>query len=244
MINLLRVENLTKSFGGLVALRDVSFNVNEGGIVGLVGPNGAGKSTLLNLISGIYDLDYGSIMFDGEDITNTSPYKICRMGVAKTFQLVQSFPEMSAHENVIVGALFGSSDGITLEEAREKASTTLDFVGFAREKFNKPVKNLNVVELRFIQLARALATEPNLLLLDEVSTGLNPSESKKAVSLIEKIRDMGVTILMVEHVMRVIMKLSDKIIVLHHGEKIAEGSPKEIGSNQTVIDAYLGERFI
>jgi len=241
---LLRVENLTKSFGGLVALRNVSFNVNRGDIVGLVGPNGAGKSTLLNMISGVYGLDYGNIEFNGLDITNASPHKICRMGVAKTFQLVQSFPEMSAHENVTVGALFGSSDGIPLEEAEEKASTTLDFVGFAREKFNKPVKNLNVVELRFIQLARALATEPDLLLLDEVSTGLNPSESKKAVELIEKIRDMGVTILMVEHVMRVIMNLSNRIVVLHHGEKIAEGSPKEIGSNQTVIDAYLGERFI
>jgi len=241
---LLRVENLTKSFGGLMALRNVSFHVNRGEIVGLVGPNGAGKSTLLNMISGIYGLDYGSIMFNGKDITNASPYKICRMGVAKTFQLVHSFPEMTACENVTVGALFGSSDGINLDEAREKASITLDFVGFSGEKFNKPVKNLNVVELRLIQLARALATEPNLLLLDEVTTGLNPSESKKAVELIEKIRDMGVTILMVEHVMRIIMNLSQRIVVLHHGEKIAEGSPKEIGSNQTVIDAYLGERFL
>ncbi len=241
---MLRVENLTKSFGGLIALRNVSFHVKKGEITGLVGPNGAGKSTLLNMVSGVYGPDYGSIEFNGRDITNASPYKICRMGVAKTFQLVQSFPEMTAHQNVTVGALFGSYKGINLDEAREKASLTLDFVGFSRDKFHNPVKNLNVVELRFIQLARALATEPNLLLLDEVTTGLNPSESKKAVDLIEKIRDMGVTILMVEHVMRVIMSLSKRIIVLHHGEKIAEGSPKEISSNQMVIDAYLGERFL
>jgi len=241
---LLKVENLTKSFGGLVALRNVSFSINRGDIVGLVGPNGAGKSTLLNIVSGIYGLDYGTIHFNGHDITKTSPHRICRMGVAKTFQLMQSFPHMSAHQNVTVGALFGSSDKISLDAAKEKAYLTLKFVGFPEKKIHQPVKNLNVVELRFIQLARALATEPNLLLLDEVSTGLNPSESKKAVELIEKIQDMGVTILMVEHVMRVIMNLSQKIIVLHHGEKIAEGSPKQISSNQQVIDAYLGERFL
>jgi len=241
---MLTVKNLTKRFGGLVAVNDLNFHIEEGEIVGLVGPNGAGKSTLLNIISGIYHTDSGRIYFQDEDITNSAPHEICKRGIAKTFQLVQSFPEMTAHQNVVVGALFGNSEKIDIKEAEHKASEALDFVGFPRKKFDYAVKNLNVVELKMIQLARALATEPKLLLMDEVSTGLNPKESKNAIKLIKKINDNGITILMVEHVMRIIMNLSDRIIVLHHGKKIAEGVPNDIITNQRVIDAYLGEKFL
>ncbi len=234
---------MSKHFGNLTAIKDVSFRINKEQIVGLVGPNGAGKSTLLNIVSGVYPPSSGSIFFDGLDITNLSPDKVCKLGIAKTFQLVHSFPELSAIQNVLVGALFGNSDKISMREAREKAEMYLEFVGYPMNKLNYPVKNLNVVELKRIQLARALATDPELLLLDEVTTGLNPKESKDAISLIQKIRDSGITILMVEHVMRVIMNVSDSIVVLHHGEKIAEGTPAEIAADEKVINSYLGEKI-
>jgi len=240
---MLSIKEVSKHFGNLTAIKDVSFRINKGQIVGLVGPNGAGKSTLLNIVSGVYPPSSGSIFFDGLDITNLSPDKVCKLGIAKTFQLVHSFPELSAIQNVLVGALFGNSEKISMREAREKAEMYLEFVGYPMNKLNYPVKNLNVVELKRIQLARALATDPELLLLDEVTTGLNPKESKDAISLIQKIRDSGITILMVEHVMRVIMNVSDSIVVLHHGEKIAEGTPAEIAADEKVINSYLGEKI-
>ena len=240
---MLSIKEVSKHFGNLTAIKDVSFRINKEQIVGLVGPNGAGKSTLLNIVSGVYPPSSGSIFFDGLDITNLSPDKVCKLGIAKTFQLVHSFPELSAIQNVLVGALFGNSDKISMREAREKAEMYLEFVGYPMNKLNYPVKNLNVVELKRIQLARALATDPELLLLDEVTTGLNPKESKDAISLIQKIRDSGITILMVEHVMRVIMNVSDRIVVLHHGEKIAEGTPAEIAADEKVINSYLGEKI-
>ena len=241
---LLKAEGVTKNFDGLTAVKDVSFKVNEGDITGLVGPNGAGKTTLLNTISGIYTPNAGSIYFRGEDITKLKTYQICKRGIAKTFQLVQSFPELTAHQNVTVGALFGNSEKIRMDKAKDKATNALSFIGFPKKKFNHQIKNLNLVELKRIQLARALATDPRLLLLDEVTTGLNPTESQDAVKLIKKINESGTAILMVEHVMRIIMNVSDNIIVLHHGEKIAEGTPKEISNNKKVIDAYLGESLI
>ena len=240
---MLSIKEVSKHFGNLTAIKDVSFRINKGQIVGLVGPNGAGKSTLLNIVSGVYPPSSGSIFFDGLDITNLSPDKVCKLGIAKTFQLVHSFPELSAIQNVLVGALFGNSEKISMREAREKAEMYLEFVGYPMNKLNYPVKNLNVVELKRIQLARALATDPELLLLDEVTTGLNPKESNDAISLIQKIRDSGITILMVEHVMRVIMNVSDSIVVLHHGEKIAEGTPAEIAADEKVINSYLGEKI-
>ena len=240
---MLSIKEVSKHFGNLTAIKDVSFRINKEQIVGLVGPNGAGKSTLLNIVSGVYPPSSGSIFFDGLNITNLSPDKVCKLGIAKTFQLVHSFPELSAIQNVLVGALFGNSEKISMREAREKAEMYLEFVGYPMNKLNYPVKNLNVVELKRIQLARALATDPELLLLDEVTTGLNPKESKDAISLIQKIRDSGITILMVEHVMRVIMNVSDSIVVLHHGEKIAEGTPAEIAADEKVINSYLGEKI-
>jgi branched-chain amino acid transport system ATP-binding protein len=239
---MLSIQNVSKQFGGITAIKDVSFTIEREEIVGLVGPNGAGKSTLLNVISGVYLPSSGSVIFDGTDITDLRPNKVCKLGIAKTFQLVHSFPELTALQNVLVGAVFGNSEKISLKEAEAKAEEKLDYVGYPREKIRYPVKNLNVVELKRIQLARALATDPKLILLDEVTTGLNPKESNDAISLIQKIRESGITILMVEHVMRIIMNVSDRIVVLHHGEKIAEGMPEEIAKDETVITSYLGEK--
>jgi branched-chain amino acid transport system ATP-binding protein len=239
---MLSIQRVTKRFAGITAIKDVSFEIEQGEIVGLVGPNGAGKSTLLNIVSGVYLPSSGSVFFDGKDITNLSPDKVCKLGIAKTFQLVHSFPELTALQNVTVGAMFGNSEKLSMTEAIAKASSKLQFVSFPADKSHAPVKNLNVVELKRIQLARALATDPKLLLLDEVTTGLNPRESNDAISLIQKIRESGITILMVEHVMRIIMNVSDKVVVLHHGEKIAEGRPEEIAKNEKVISSYLGEK--
>ncbi len=239
---MLSVSDVSKHFEGIKAISHVSFSVEKGEIVGLVGPNGAGKSTLLNVVSGIYPPTSGKIVFDGVDITAEKPHRICRMGVAKTFQRVHSFPELSAKENVAVGALFGSGEKTKRREAYDAAEKALASVGFPKERADEQVKNLNVVELKRVQLARALATKPRLLLLDEVTTGLTPTESNDAIELIHNIRDMGVTILIVEHVMRVIMNVSDRIVVLHHGRKISEGTPKEIGNDPEVIKSYLGEK--
>jgi branched-chain amino acid transport system ATP-binding protein len=239
---MLSIHNVSKQFGGITAIKDVSFEIEAGEIVGLVGPNGAGKSTLLNIVSGVYLPSSGTVIFDGADITYLRPDKVCKLGIAKTFQLVQSFPELTAIQNVLVGALFGNSEQISTKEAEEKAEEKLEYVGYPRDKINYPVKNRNVVELKRIQLARALATDPKLILLDEVTTGLNPKESNDAISLIQKIRESGITILMVEHVMRIIMNVSDRVVVLHHGEKIAEGTPEEIAKDEKVISSYLGEK--
>jgi branched-chain amino acid transport system ATP-binding protein len=239
---MLAIENVSKQFNGITAIKDVSFTIEKGEIVGLVGPNGAGKSTLLNVLSGVYLPSSGSVIFDGMDITGLGPDKICKRGIAKTFQLVQSFPELTALQNVLVGALFGNCEKISIKEATEKAEKNLAYVGYPMDKLNYPVKNLNVVELKRIQLARALSTDPKLLLLDEVTTGLNPKESNDAISLIQKIRESGITILMVEHVMRIIMNVSDRIVVLHHGKKIAEGRPEHIARDKKVISSYLGEK--
>jgi len=241
---MLAVHRLNKHFDGINAIKQVSFKLNAGEIVGLVGPNGAGKSTLLNMISGVYGPDSGSIVFDGKDITGMSPDKVCKMGIAKTFQLVHGFPELTALQNVKVGSLFGNFEKVPMKTAEKKAQDKLNYVGFPKDKVDWPVKNLNAVELKRVQLARALATDPKLILLDEVTTGLNPTESNDAIDLIKRIRADGTTILIVEHVMRVIMNVSDRIIVLHHGEKIAEGTPSEIAADKKVISSYLGEKTL
>lgn len=244
MIILLETKNITKSFGGLTAVSNVDFHVDKGEIVGLVGPNGAGKSTLLNLISGVYKPDSGSITFNGKDITKMPPFKVCKLGITKTFQLIHSFPEMTSLENVMVGALFGDTDNKSMKDAENKAIELLDFIGFPKDKIYQPVKNLNLMELKYIQLARALSTNPKLILLDEVTTGLNPKESLQAIELIKKMRDNGTSVLMVEHIMRIIMNVSDRIVVLDYGKKIADGTPEEIANNETVIESYLGEKYI
>jgi len=240
---LLKCTEVSKQFGGLQALKKVNFTVNTNEITGLVGPNGSGKSTLLNLISGVYNPDSGQIVFLEEDITKLPPYKICAKGITKTSQTVQSFPEMTAVDNVLISVLFNQKKSQTKTSAVSKAQELLGFVGLGKEKFDVPAKNLNVVELRRIQLAKALATNPKLLLLDELLTGLTPAESDEAIELIKQINKQGVTVLIVEHVMRVIMGLCDRVIVLQHGEKICEGTPKQVCADENVVKVYLGKKF-
>jgi branched-chain amino acid transport system ATP-binding protein len=238
---MLTLSGLTKQIGGLCAVNGVDLFLGNNEIVGLVGPNGAGKTTLLNMISGISVPTAGTIMFCGEEITGLKAHQICRKGIAKTFQIAESFPGLTALECTMIGALFGDRKNISMAEAKAEAVRILDFVSFPEQKRETIIRNLNVVELKKVQLARALASKPKLLLLDELTTGLNPKESNEAVELIKKIRDNGVSILIIEHVMSVIMGVSNRIVVLDHGEKIAEGRPYEVVNNQKVIDTYLGD---
>lgn len=222
-------------------MNKVNLEIEEGQIVGLVGPNGAGKTTLLNIISGILTPTSGKVSFCGEDITGMKPDRICRKGIAKTFQIAESFPDMTARECVMIGILFGSVSPPGMKEAQSQALSILEEVNFPLEKAETLNRNLNVVELKRLQLARALASKPKLLLLDELTTGLNTKESSEAVELIRKIRDRGTSILIIEHVMSVIMGVSNRIIVLDHGEKIADDKPYIVVNNRRVIDIYLGD---
>ncbi len=240
---MLKCVAISKEFGGLQALKSVDLTVKEGTIAGLVGPNGSGKSTLLNVISGVYKPDSGKILFMNEDVSRFPPYKICSRGITKTSQAVQSFPDMTTIENVTIGALFANRSNEHEVNANERAKELLDFVGLSVDKHALLAKNLNVVELRRVQLARALATQPKLLLLDELLTGLTPKECDEAIALVKLINNQGITILMVEHVMKVIMGLCEQVTVLHHGEKICEGTPQAVCSDRNVIDVYLGKRF-
>jgi branched-chain amino acid transport system ATP-binding protein len=240
---LLNCIGISKRFGGLQALKNVDLTVRQGEIVGLVGPNGSGKSTLLNLISGVYKPDSGKITFLNEDITKLAPYAICSKGITKTAQTVQSFPDMTAAENVQISVLFNEKKTRTKIDAVARSKELLELVGLSSEKFGLPAKSLNVIELRKIQLAKALATSPQLLLLDELLTGLTPKESDEAIQLVKLINKQGVTVLIVEHIMRVIMGLCDHVTVLHHGEKICEGTPKQVVNNEHVVKVYLGKRF-
>ena len=240
---MLRCVEVSKEFGGLQALRNVDFSVIENSITGLVGPNGSGKSTLLNLISGVYKPDSGKILFMGKDISKLPPYAICSRGITKTSQTVQSFPDMTSIENVLIGTLFARKKDNNEKDPKNQAKELLEFVGLGSSKFNVTAKNLNVVELRRIQLARALATKPKLLLLDELLTGLTPKESDEAIGLVKRINKQGVTILMVEHIMKVIMGLCNQVTVLHHGEKICEGKPNEVCNDKNVINVYLGKKY-
>ncbi len=241
---MLNLSGVTKQIGGLTAVSGIDLTVGEGEIVGLVGPNGAGKTTLLNIISGLTPPTSGKVTFCGEDITALKADRICRKGIAKTFQIAESFPNLSARECVMIGVLFGNSHAPGMKEAAGEAAEILGYVGLPEEKIDTPNRNLNVVELKRVQLARALASKPRLLLLDELITGLNPRESGEAVGLIKKIRDRGTSILIIEHIMSVIMGVSDRIVVLDHGEKIAEGKPYEVVNNRQVIDTYLGDMEI
>lgn len=240
---MLTCKGVTKKFGGLVAVNNVDMSIQEGEILGLVGPNGAGKSTLFNLISGVHQPDTGGIFFKSEDITRLSLDAVCKKGIAKTFQHPLSFPGLTAHEGVTISALYGNGHKPTMNEARAEAEDCLRMVGFPDAKIDYPLKNLNTIELRRTQLARALASHPKMLLLDELTTGLTPQEGTDAMNLIKKIQREGMTILMIEHVMRIIMGVSDRVIVLDQGKKIADGTPQEVAANEQVIDSYLGERY-
>ena len=234
-------EGVTKYFGGLVAVSDVDFHVDQGEVVGLIGPNGAGKTTLFNLISASLVPKPGIIKFKGENITGKQLYQICRMGIARTFQTVKVFANMPAFQNVLVGSFFGTSARVSQSEATRGVMEALEFVGLS-EIANTPAKDLTLANQKRLEVARALATKPELLLLDELMAGLNTVEVSEAMELVQKIRDRGITIVMVEHVMKAIMGVCDRIMVLHHGEKIAEGTPQEIASSEKVIEVYLGEQ--
>ena len=240
---LLRCVDVSKSFGGLQALKSVTLTADDQKITGIVGPNGSGKSTLLKLISGFYRLDGGDINFDGRRITNLHAHDICRMGVSRTSQIVQAFYGMTALENVLVGSTFGAANRVPASDRRQAAEDALSMVNFPPEKINSLGSDLTIAELKRVQLAKALASKPKLLLLDELLTGLNPTESDKEIQLIRRINTLGTTIIIIEHVMRIIMGLCDKVIVLQHGEKIAEGTPEEISKNDSVVKAYLGRKY-
>ncbi len=239
MSALLETEALTVRFGGILANADISIGVNEGEILGLIGPNGAGKSTLFNLVAGTYRPTSGRIRFEGRDITRLPPAVRCKLGVARTFQVVKSFETMSVLENVVVGALVRFTSTRT---AREEAYRVLDVTGLTR-RAEANARDLTPPEKRRLEVARALATQPKLLLLDEVLTGLTPAEAQKGVELVRKIRELGVTVVMVEHVMEVVMPLVDRAIVLDLGRVLVQGAPQAIVRDPKVIQAYLGDRF-
>ena len=240
-MNLLEIEGLSKYFGGLAAAADVDLHVGKGEIVGLIGPNGAGKTTVFNLVSGALVPDSGKVTFKGKSIAGLKPYEIAKMGIARTFQSVKVFSKMSVLNNVLLGYLFGGSKQIALtDSARRETEEVLAFVGL-RELKETRAQDLILANQKRLEVARALATRPDLLLLDEVMAGLTPTEVGLSMELVRKIREKGVTVFMIEHVMKAIMSICDRIIVLHHGEKIAEGTPQEIVQNKTVIEVYLGE---
>ncbi|HEY3230705.1 MAG TPA: ABC transporter ATP-binding protein [Roseiflexaceae bacterium] len=236
---LLDLERVSKSFKGLQAVQSVTTTVVEGEILGLIGPNGAGKTTLFNLITGFHRPDSGRIAFKGRDITHMGVDQRCKHGIARTFQLVRPFPDLTVLQNVAVGRVYGRQPARTMSQAEAEARETLEFAGLAH-RAGEYAKHLTLVDRKRLELARALATRPALLLLDELLAGLNPSEVLVAMELIRRIRDSGMTVIMVEHLVKAVFGISDRVVVLSAGEKIAEGSPDAVASDPHVIDAYLG----
>ena len=237
---ILEGQAVSKYFGGLAAVAHVDFHIDQGEIVGLIGPNGAGKTTLFNLISAALPVSSGEIRFKGNKLNGLKPHQICRAGIARTFQETKVFGNMPVLQNVLVGAFFGSPNRISAADAAREASQALEFVGLSAMAGGL-IQDLTLVSQKRVEVARALATRPELVLLDELMAGLNPAEVSEAMELVTKIRDKGITVFMVEHVMKAIMGVCERIMVLHHGEKIAEGAPQEIAANKEVIEIYLGE---
>lgn len=237
---MLTLEAITKRFGGLTAVRDVSFEVRQGDLLGIIGPNGAGKTTLFNVISGYYRPDGGRVLFDGRAIGGHSPHAICRLGLTRTFQIVKPFGNLSVLDNVMIGALTRVP---SVAAARIEAQRFIETCGLGPHATAR-AKALPVGLRKRLEVARALATRPRLLLLDEVMAGLNPSELTGIIELIRRLHADGLTLIVIEHIMAAMMRLAQRIVVLHHGEKIAEGRPDEITRDRRVIDAYLGEEFV
>lgn len=240
---ILEGTKVTKNFGGLTAVDQVDFQLEEGEIVGLIGPNGAGKTTLINCITGTLPTSSGEVQFQGRTITGMDPHVIARLGIGRTYQIVKPFHNLTVLDNVMVGALFGAK-GLkrNMEQAHTLAEEIIEFVNLDQLK-DQHADELNVPGMKRLEMAKTLAMEPDVLLLDEVMAGLNPTEVDDAVGLIKQIRDSGVTILVIEHVMRAIRQVSDRVFVLHHGKKIADGTPEEVMSDDQVIKAYLGSRY-
>ena len=239
-MSFLQVQKLTKSFGGLMALCEVNFEIHQGEIFGVIGPNGSGKTTLFNVITGFLKANSGKVTFMGKDITGLPPHQICRQGIARIFQLVKPFLQLTTLQNVMVGRAYGKDPATHIRKAKEEVVEILNFVGLGN-KIEVLASQLTMAERKKLELARALAAHPQLLLLDELMAGLNLAETETAMNLVNKIRDSGITVIMVEHIMKAVLGISDRIIVLNAGEKIAEGAPKEVVKNQLVIEAYLGK---
>ena len=239
MTALLELDRVSKRFGGLLAVHNLSFAMREGEILGLIGPNGAGKSTLFNLINGVFTPNSGRIVFNGADITGERPFMVARHGIARTHQIVQPLTNMTVLDNCTVGACFGR-ENLPLHRASEAARAAVALVGLD-DRLHLQALHLTIAGKKRLELARALAARPRLLLLDEVLAGLNPTEIEQMVTVIRTIRERGIAILMIEHLMQAIMELSDRVVVLNSGQKLAEGTPKEIASNPRVIEAYLGD---
>lgn len=238
----LDVKHLFKSFGGLVVIQDLSFSVDEGEIVGVIGPNGSGKTTLFNLLTGFLNADSGITSFAGIDIGNKRPSIICRHGITRTFQIVKPFGRLTALENVTAGSAYGRKPAATVKQAKEDAEEILTLTGLTKKR-DIQAERLNLIDRKRLEIARALATKPRLLLLDEVFAGLNHAEVEEALRLVAKIKELGITVMLVEHVIKVILGVSTRVIVLSSGTKIFDGEPRQAISDQSVIQAYLGEDF-
>ena len=236
-MSLLEVKNVSIFFGGLAAISNVSFSIQKGEILGLIGPNGAGKTTMFNVVNGFYNPTKGEVYFKDKKISGYKPYQICRLGIARTFQVVKPLQRMSVLDNVIASAFLRVK---SRAQAEERAIETIKFAGLYDDR-DVISKGLPLGKRKKLEIARALATQPEMILLDESFAGLNPSELDDSIGIIKKIKYRGITIMIIEHHMRVIMSISDRIVVLNYGEKIAEGTPHEIGSNPLVVEAYLGE---
>lgn len=241
---LLKGAKVTRNFGGLEAVRQIDFAIEDKEIVGLIGPNGAGKTTLFNCISGIFPPASGQIIFKGRDITRASKSERCRSGLGRTFQIPRPFLDLTALDNVAIGILFGSGKAHSLSRARKDALKYLEFVNLA-DRRGEFAKNLTIHYRKNLEIARALATKPDLIMIDEIMAGLNPAETLEVMGLIKRIRDeLGVTVFWIEHVMKAIMAVAERVIVLNQGEKIADDAPAMIAEDRSVIDAYLGERYV